>query len=134
MKSARKLSATAIYPLTSLSFMLLAWQKSELEDFVLSDSDCDDGDESNSDGEPTVKYGTEEEYILYVPPPCSIANRLQTHLSRRMERVQTHYMVLGVETLFSHNPKLQEHLVAKYDGKLVASVRPLIPTLLPIAY
>lgn len=128
LKSARKLSATAIYPLTSLSFMLLAWQKSELEDVVLSDSDCDEED-SNSNEELPVKYATEEEYTLYVPQSAPLLIDGRPILPRRMERVQTHHMMLGVDTLFKHSPKLQEYLEAEYDTELVASVRPFIPTL-----
>jgi hypothetical protein len=50
--------------------MLLAWQRGDLEDTTLSDSDCDEEEEVD-DGEPMVKYTTEDEYQSYVPhsPP-----------------------------------------------------------------
>jgi hypothetical protein len=45
--------------------MLLSWQRGELEETALSDSDCDEG--SDDDGEPTAKYDTEEQYQSYAP-------------------------------------------------------------------
>ena len=46
--------------------MLLAWQGGDLEGTTLIDSDCDK-EEEDDDGEPMVKYTTEEEYQSYVP-------------------------------------------------------------------
>jgi hypothetical protein len=63
VKSVRNLGISAIYPLTSLSYMLLAWERGELEETTLSDSDCDE-EECDDDGEPMVKYSTEEQYRL----------------------------------------------------------------------
>ena len=68
MTSARCLGASALYPLCTLVFTLLAWQNEQLEEAALSDSDCSE-DECDSDGEPAAKYATEEEYSLYVIHP-----------------------------------------------------------------
>jgi len=68
-ESARKLFITAMLPLTSLSFMLLRWQRAELDNAALSDSDSDDGTgglalytTNDNNGEPSVRYTTHEEY------------------------------------------------------------------------
>jgi hypothetical protein len=45
--------------------MLMAWQGGDLEETTLSDSDCD-AEEEDGNGEPVVKYTTEEEYQSYV--------------------------------------------------------------------
>ena len=57
----------AIYPLATLTYMLLAWQGGDLEGMTLIDSDCNE-EEEDDDREPMVKYTTEEEYQSYVPP------------------------------------------------------------------
>jgi hypothetical protein len=45
--------------------MLFKWQRGELDENTLSDSDNDE-DEDNDDGEPIVRYATEEQYRTYV--------------------------------------------------------------------
>ena len=62
--SVQKLGVLAIYPLATLTFMLMAWQGGDLET-TLSDSGCDE-EEEDGDGEPVVKYTTEEEYQSYI--------------------------------------------------------------------
>jgi hypothetical protein len=50
--------------------MLLAWERAELEETALSDSDCDE-EGTGDDGEPVVKYATEkqyQEYVLHLTP------------------------------------------------------------------
>jgi hypothetical protein len=70
VESVRNIGVSAMFPLTSISHMLLTWQQGSLEVAALSDSDCDEG--GSSDGnEPTVKYATEEQYQSYVPHPAS---------------------------------------------------------------
>jgi hypothetical protein len=71
VNSAHNLGISAIYPLTSLSYMLLAWQRGELEDTTLSESDSDE-EEYDDNGEPTVRYATEDQYMLYVPKPAPL--------------------------------------------------------------
>lgn len=40
--------------------MLLLWQRAELEDIALSDSEAEE--EPSSDGNPVVRYATHEDY------------------------------------------------------------------------
>ena len=39
-----------------------------------------------------------------------------------MERFENHYLSLGINTLFKHNPTLKDHLRERYDGDLVGWV------------
>jgi hypothetical protein len=41
---------------------------------------------------------------------------------RRMERLEKHYVALGIELLFKSHPKLEEYLRERYDDKLVSEV------------
>ena len=48
--------------------MLLRWQKAELQETTLSDSDYSEEEEDDDgDGEPAVEYTTHKQYELYVP-------------------------------------------------------------------
>ena len=60
MESARCLFVSAMFPLTSLSYMLLSWQTDEPEDTALTDSDEDE--DHNDGGDPKVRYATHEDY------------------------------------------------------------------------
>jgi hypothetical protein len=60
-----------IFPLAPLSYMLLGWQRGELEETALSDSECDEGPEDG--GDPMVKYSTEEQYQAYVSHPTPLS-------------------------------------------------------------
>ena len=60
----RKLTPSGIFPVASLNFMLLKWQRGQLEEVTLSDSDSEDGDGDNEE----VQEKTLEEYKLYVHP------------------------------------------------------------------
>jgi hypothetical protein len=67
--SARILGVTTIFPLASLSYMLLRWQQGELKDVTLDDTDYED-EQDGDDSEPGVRYTTEKEYqecVLSVP-------------------------------------------------------------------
>jgi len=66
--SARVLGVSAIFPLATLNYMLLRWQKAELQETTLSDSDYSEEEEDDDgDGEPAVEYTTHKQYELYVP-------------------------------------------------------------------
>jgi hypothetical protein len=63
VNSAQSLGVSAIFPLTTLNYMLLCWQRAELEEANLSNSDPDEEDEEcDENGEPLVRYTTEKEY------------------------------------------------------------------------
>jgi len=47
--------------------MLLRWQKAELQDTALSDSDYDEEEEYDDNGEPAIGYTTYNEYESYAP-------------------------------------------------------------------
>ena len=68
-KAALKLGASAIFPLTSLTFMLLAWHQGDREECILSEPDTDEAEPDNE--EPAVRYITEEEYQSYAPHPTA---------------------------------------------------------------
>jgi len=68
-QSARRLFTTSMFPLTSPTYMLLRWQRAELEDVALSDSDDDSGAVGpalytvhDGDGVPSSRYTTHEDY------------------------------------------------------------------------
>ena len=69
INSARVFGVTAIFPLTTINYMLLRWQKAELQETALSDSDYDEEVEYDSDGEPAVGYTTHKEYESYISQP-----------------------------------------------------------------
>jgi hypothetical protein len=79
MTSARGLCLD-IFPFTTVSCMLLAWERAELEETALSDSDCDE-EGTVDNGEPVVKYATEEQYQGYVShlTPPSATHTPPTH-------------------------------------------------------
>jgi len=69
VQSARKLFTTGMFPLTSPMYMLLRWQRAELENTALSDSDDDSGAVGpalytvhDSNSEPSTRYTTQEDY------------------------------------------------------------------------
>ena len=64
----RKLTPSGIFPVASLNFMFLKWQRGQLEEVTLSDSDSEDGDGNNEE----VQEKTLEEYKSYVHPPTHI--------------------------------------------------------------
>jgi hypothetical protein len=68
--SARGLTLEII-PLVPLSSMLLRWQRGELEETALSDSECDEDAPEGSEN-PVVKYATEEQYQAYVSLPIPL--------------------------------------------------------------
>src|SRR6266478_1831761 len=105
MESARNLGVSAIYPLTGLSEMLLAWRQADLEDTTLSDSECDE--EVDDNGEPMVKYATEKQYQAYVPPDLPFIGMPSSSPPRRMMRLEKHYSVLGIEAFFKCHPRLE---------------------------
>ena len=45
--------------------MFMKWQRGDLEDITLEVPDCEE-EELDDDGEPIVRYESEEEYELYV--------------------------------------------------------------------
>lgn len=51
----------------------------------------------------------------------------ETLLPRRIEKIETYYSSLGIDVLFKHIPKLQQHMRAKYDDDLVTEVQLLTP-------
>ena len=59
-QTACRLFVSTIFPLTSLSYMLLCWQRAELDDATLTDSDQEE--EHDGDSSPVVRYATDEEY------------------------------------------------------------------------
>ena len=67
--SARRLFASALFPLTPISFMLTRWRSGGLEDTSLSDSDCEDDEGDNGNGELAGGYTTHTAYEAYVPLP-----------------------------------------------------------------
>ena len=117
----RGFGASRMYPLSSLSYMLLVWQGGKLEEATLSDSDQDD-DGDNGDGEPVVRHTTEEEYDSYVPSPIPPLIDQTDHLCRRLKRIQTHHISLSITALFERHPYLETYLRANFDEKLIAEV------------
>ena len=114
-----------MYPLTSLSYMLLAWQKGQLDEAALSDSDCDE-EGSDDEGEPKARYATEEQYKTCVPLLARLPIRqyaAEMHWHRRMKRLETHYSALSVEVLFKTHPDLRDYLEKGFDDDLVSEVR-----------
>ena len=118
--SACRLAATSIYPLTSLTFMLMMWQRGELENITLEVPS--EEEELDDDREPIVRYESEEEYKSYVLLLCSLSNGGCDRLARRVAKVEVYHMSLGVEVLFKQNPKLEQYLRESFDDKLVAKV------------
>ena len=95
--------------------MLLKWQRGELEDAVLGDSDpTEEG--ANGDSE------TEEEYTLYVTNPFFRLWNIHSRCLRRMEKIEDHYSALGVRSLFETHPRLEEYLRRTTDKKLITKV------------
>ena len=121
MESARKLGTVAIFPLTSLSFMLLRWQPEESEGDTLSDSE-DDGDGLDDNGEPIVRYATEEQYRSYVPSPPLPSQITDAEEPRRMDKIESHYATLGAKLFLEANPDLENYLSENVDEKLVSRV------------
>jgi hypothetical protein len=118
--SASYLAVTAIYPLSSLSFMLMRWQRGDLEGITLEVPSEEEG--FDADGEPIVRYESEEEYESYVLQLCNLLKGHCNLFARRIQKIETYYLSLGVDVLFKRHPKLEQYLRETFDDKLVARV------------
>lgn len=98
------------------------WQKGELENITLDLMAPSEEEELDEDGEPIVKYESEEEYKLYVLLLRDLSNDRCDHLVRRIKNIEIYYVSLGVEVLFKQHPKLEQYLTESFDDKLVAKV------------
>ena len=101
--------------------MFMVWERGDLEDITLEVPDCE-GEELNDDGEPIVRYESEEEYESYVIQLCSLSKLHRNIFARCIKKIETYYLSLGIDVLFKQHPKLEQYLMDNFDNKLVARV------------
>ena len=96
-------------------------QKGDLEDITLEVPGCEE-EELDDNGEPIVRYESEEEYKSYVIHLFSLSGCHCNVSVRRIKKIETYYLSLGIEVLFKQHPKLERYLTGNFDDKLVARV------------
>lgn len=55
-----------MFPLSTLTYMFLRWERGGLEETALSDTDEEEEGEEDGDDEPDIGYITHKEYEAYV--------------------------------------------------------------------
>ena len=66
LSSTQCLAASAVFPLSTLTYMFLHWERGGLEETALSDTDEEEEGEEDGDDEADIGYITHKEYEVYV--------------------------------------------------------------------